>query len=247
MDRQLDALLVGDGPVLVAFRRHVLDVHEVGDVVLLQQVLLVLQLGVVVTQPVLHGVRNFDVILFVWTRVEIERGAACAVMVRVVHEHHLAIAVRVHERQELDAVHLEEELAHVGAREGGEKDELEVDALHVGLHDAQLMLEKLEQNVILVQVQVEESFQIGVVEVSEKYIGIERQSVGKARLLDVELALLVRRPKEECDVLGLRPVSAGDLDPPFGVHLVVGFLEDAFYVVSHLGLVFHGPLKEIES
>ena len=43
---------------------------------------------------------------------------------------------------------------------------------------------------ILMQVQVEETFQIGIIEVPEKDVGVEWQSFRESRLLNVELALL---------------------------------------------------------
>ena len=73
-------------------------------------------------------------------------------MICIIHKHHLAVTIGMYKRQKLDAVHLEEKFAHVGTCEGWEKDEFEVDALHVSFHDAQLVFKELEQNVILVQV-----------------------------------------------------------------------------------------------
>lgn len=81
-----------------------------------------------------------------------ESTVAFAKDIFVVLEHYLAISVGVEEWDDIDVVHLSQELGHVGAGRGGEKNKLQVDTLDFSFSKSHLVLEELEENVILMQI-----------------------------------------------------------------------------------------------
>lgn len=75
-------------------------------------------------------------------------------------------------------MHLDQELVHVRTGPGRKNDEVEDDALHLGLHESQLVLEQLEQDVVLVQVLIRlEVLQVRVDEVAEEQEQLERNGL----------------------------------------------------------------------
>ena len=106
------------GAVLEVGRVGPLHVHEVGDVPVLDVVSLVLEVLQVLSQPSLKIWGDEQVILLVGRSVQEECRVALSVHVLVVHEHDLAIPVGMGDRQDVDAVHLLQELAHVRAGKG---------------------------------------------------------------------------------------------------------------------------------
>ena len=194
-----------------------------------------LQVVDVALQPLLKTWRQVNVVLFVRRRVQKQGIRTFSEDVAVVLEHDLSIAIRMQQRNDVQTVHLPQELSHVGGSCAGKQHKLEVNTLNLGFSVSHLVLQQLEQNVVLVQVQLRKAFQVWVEEVAEEQVALERQTVVDFPLLRVKFKSSRKRPHVVLiPNLVLRIISV--------LYLLVSLLDHLLDETSDLDLSLDGLL-----
>lgn len=154
-------------------------------------------------------------------------------------EDHLSVAVRVGNGKQVEAVHAAEELAHGRAADRGKDNVLQLYPIHVGLHYAELTLQKIEEDMVLVDIRGSEVAQVGVVEEAEEGQDVEGQHLRqlvqqRAELL--ALAVGLDEVHDRCVFFVLLVF----------VHFLVRLEQELVNHGKHLLLLLHRTLEELE-